>query len=89
MWFTYNEIDTPQAAPFIPQFKIILIKGEPPHMRINLAGPLKNFRTVSDVIDFLKGYRELDQEIVIALNIKWKSFKLRRTLRFFQTIYKH
>lgn len=37
LWFIYNQVATPQVALFIPQLKRILIKGAPPHMRINLA----------------------------------------------------
>lgn len=54
------EVASPEAAPFTPQFKRSLIKGE----------PLQNCRSISEVIDFFKGYRELDQEK--SSNIKYK-----------------
>lgn len=79
LWFIHDEVAIPQAAAFTPQFKRIFIKEVPPHVRINLAGPLQSCRTVSKVI----GYRELDQEKVVTLNIRRKPFTLRRTARFF------
>ena len=83
LWFMYNKVATPQAAPFLPQFKRSSIKGTPPHIRISLAGQLQNYRTVSEVIRLFNGYRELDKEKVVTLNIRRKPFKL-RTPRFFR-----
>jgi hypothetical protein len=52
-------------------------------MRINLEGPFHNCRTVFEVIDLFKGFRELNQEKVVTLNIR-KPFKLGRTPRVFR-----
>jgi hypothetical protein len=49
-----------------------------------LARRLQNRTTISEVIDFFNGYRELDQERVVTLNIKLKPSELRRTTIVFR-----
>lgn len=84
LWLTHDEAATPQAAPYMPQFKRILNKGALPHVRINLAGPLQNCRTISEVMNFFKGCGELDQGKVVTLSIRRKPSKLRRKPRVFR-----
>lgn len=74
LYFIYNEVPTPQAAPLIPQFKRILLKGAPQNMKMSLAGPLQNCQTVADAIEFFKSFRELDTEKVVSFNIRKRRF---------------
>ena len=52
LYFTYNQVPTPEAAPTLAQFLKTPLKGAPQHLRMTLAGPLQECQTVADVIDF-------------------------------------
>lgn len=75
LYFIYNAIPTPQAAPMIPSFRRIVIKGAPNNIRMTIAGPLANCLTVSDAITYFKEFRELQQEKVVSLNVGVKHRK--------------
>ena len=70
--FIDNETNTPQAAPLIPQFKKIIIKEAPPHLRMSLAGPIQNCQTVAEAIDFFKNFREMDNDKVLSFLVSKK-----------------
>jgi hypothetical protein len=64
------------------QFRKILLKGAPQHLRMTLAAPLQGCQIMADAIDFLRSYRELDPEKVVSLPIKGKKFNgMRRQLK--------
>lgn len=70
LYFIYNQVLTTKAAPMLAQFRKILLKGAPQHLRMNLAGPLQGCQTVADAIDFLKSYRELDSNNPYLLKVR-------------------
>ncbi|XP_059101848.1 uncharacterized protein LOC131895456 [Peromyscus eremicus] len=82
LYFIYNQVPTPQAAPFTPQFKKIIIKGAPAHLKMSLAGPLQACQTISDAMEFFKSYREMDIDKVVSFNVNKKQDKKKVTPRF-------
>lgn len=65
LYYIYSQVPTTLAASMLPQFRKILFKGAPQHLRMTLAGPLQGSQAVADTIDLLKAYRELDSEKVV------------------------
>ena len=84
LYFIYNQVLTTKAAPMLAQFRKILLKGAPQHLRMTLAAPLQGCQIMADAIDFLKSYRELDSEKVVSLPIESKNYN--RVKRQFKNI---
>lgn len=68
----YNAVSTPQAAPLLPSFRRIIVKGAPNNIKMTIAGPLSNCATIADAINYFKEFRELQQEKVVSLNVQGK-----------------
>lgn len=68
--YIYNQVSSTQAAPKLPQFMNILLKGVPKHLRMTLSGSLQGWQTMANTICFLKANRDLDTEKVVSLTIK-------------------
>jgi hypothetical protein len=60
----------------LAQFRKIMLKGAPEHLKMTLAGPLQGCQTVVDATDFLKSYIELDSVKVVFLPIKSKKYNV-------------
>lgn len=69
LWFIYNQVPTPLASPLQPEFKKIIVKGAPPHLKMSLVGSLQGCRTIDEAVQFFKGFRELEQDKVISFQI--------------------
>ena len=81
LYFIDNETNTPQAAPLIPQFKKIIIKKAPPHLRMSLAGPIQNCQTVAEAIIFFKNFGEMDNDIALSFTVSKKPRRFLQNIR--------
>ena len=57
LYFIY-QAPIPQTAPILAQFRKILLKGAPQHVRVTLAGILQGCQTVANAIEVLKLYED-------------------------------